>query len=323
MCAGLGGCGGNVTIFGTTSINSITNYSNGLGCTPQLAPPINVNWSESFEAANINEANFPSWQGAETSLLADNEPNGAFSLNLDAANANPWAQDYVRSNFFNMAGQSLKAITFFSQHKGVEVGENLQVKYRNDQGQWIIAMTVPSDGSNQSSFQFQSFDLPADAYHDGFRIELKALVNEPNDDWYVDQLSIGDGCAPPVTYCAVSPNSFGPGAVMTYSGSTYIAQNNLSLFAAGCATNQFGLFFHGPNQTQVTFGNGFRCVSGAIVRLPLLQTNSFGEVGMNFDVTSSGISAGSSANFQFWFRDPMGGGSAFNLSNALNTQWCP
>jgi hypothetical protein len=55
----------------------------------------------------------------------------------------------------------------------------------------------------------------------------------------------------------------------------------------------------------------------------LLQTNSFGEVGMNFDVTSSGISAGSSANFQFWFRDPMGGGSAFNLSNALNTQWCP
>jgi hypothetical protein len=35
------------------------------------------------------------------------------------------------------------------------------------------------------------------------------------------------------------------------------------------------------------------------------------------------INAGDTVNFQFWFRDPAAGGAAFNLSDALEVNWCP
>ena len=35
------------------------------------------------------------------------------------------------------------------------------------------------------------------------------------------------------------------------------------------------------------------------------------------------ISAGSTWNFQFWYRDPAGGGAGFNLSDGLQLTFCP
>ena len=323
MCAGLGGCGGSVLMFGQQSINVITNYSNTRGCTNDLANPIDVNWSESFEVLTIDENIFPTWQGAQTSTSGDNEPDGVRSLNLDAVNSNTWSRDYVRTNFFNMAGETTKAVSLYSQHKGVESGEVLEVNYLNDALDWTNAIRVFSDGSNQSVFEFHIFDLPADAYHDEFRIEVRAGVDEANDDWYVDNLAIEDGCPLPANYCLTSPNSFGAGAIMTYFGGTNISANNLSLLVTGAVPGQFGIFYYGTGQIQNAFGNGWRCVTGSITRLGLLQLNAFGEATQAFDAVGEGVSPGANLNFQFWYRDPMGGGAAFNLSDGLETVWCP
>jgi hypothetical protein len=35
------------------------------------------------------------------------------------------------------------------------------------------------------------------------------------------------------------------------------------------------------------------------------------------------ITAGSTWNFQFWFRDPVAGGASFNLSDGLGVTFCP
>jgi hypothetical protein len=92
-------------------------------------------------------------------------------------------------------------------------------------------------------------------------------------------------------------------------------------------------FFYGANQGQFAFGDGFRCVPGSIERLwpPVMIDGLFGDVTRNVDFTngpmSSGpnmITPGSTWNFQFWYRDPLGpGGSGFNLTDGLTAIFCP
>jgi len=133
-------------------------------------------------------------------------------------------------------------------------------------------------------------------------------------------------------YCQSTANSSGASASISSSGDFSISANNLTLAATGAALNKVGLFYYGGNQVQVPFGDGFRCVGGQIFRLsPPVLTDVLGFAQRSLDFTSppmnSGggmVSAGSSAYFQFWFRDPGGpGGSGFNLSDGLCVTFAP
>jgi hypothetical protein len=91
---------------------------------------------------------------------------------------------------------------------------------------------------------------------------------------------------------------------------------------------QPGIFYYGPNQIQAPFGGGYRCVGGAVKRLPVLFSDSFGDASYSIDLNSTTSSTGSIAegdiwNFQFWYRDPAGGLSGFNLSDSLSVPFCP
>jgi hypothetical protein len=135
------------------------------------------------------------------------------------------------------------------------------------------------------------------------------------------------GCPPTSTYCTLSANSAGPGSEISNSGSTSIAANDFALSSEFNPAGQFGLFFMGQSQVSLPFGNGVRCTSGSITRFPLVQTNGAGVAGYAVDVTTAPaqgrIVAGSTWNWQFWVRDPMGGGASFNTSNGLNAVYCP
>ncbi len=136
------------------------------------------------------------------------------------------------------------------------------------------------------------------------------------------------------TYCQVNTNSTGFPAIIDYLGSASLAANDLSLFASPCAYNQFGVFFYGPEQIDIPFGNGHLCVGAGGVGLfrlnPPVQVNGFGDASRDLDYTvppmnggAGEVTSGSTWNFQFWFRDPMAGGSAFNTSNGLSVLFCP
>ncbi|MFT4539719.1 MAG: glucose/arabinose dehydrogenase [Planctomycetota bacterium] len=134
------------------------------------------------------------------------------------------------------------------------------------------------------------------------------------------------------SFCSTSPNSIGSGAVLGSSGSVSVTNNNLTLNVNGAAPNQFGLFYYGPNQTSLAFGDGVRCVGGSTFRLnPVTLSDFFGDNSKALDfttgVTGGGtgqILAGSSWNFQYWYRDPGGpGGTGYNLSDGLNALFCP
>ena len=138
-----------------------------------------------------------------------------------------------------------------------------------------------------------------------------------------------DPCGTGTNYCPLTANSVGPGAAISMSGSTSVLANDLVLSAATCPANQFGIFFYGSSAGQVPFGDGNRCISGQMFRLPVIQADGSGSASHAVDLTTppqpaGQISAGSSWYFQFWYRDPGGpGGTGFNLSDGIELNFCP
>ena len=136
-------------------------------------------------------------------------------------------------------------------------------------------------------------------------------------------------CNAPANYCATSPNTVGPGAQITSSGSTSIGANDFSLYAYALPPNSAGIFVYGPNATQVAFGNGFLCVGSPFIRLGVLHASFFGDVTKTLDLTQppfnagpGAITTGSTWNFQYWYRNAAAGGAGFNSSDGLRVVFC-
>ena len=129
-------------------------------------------------------------------------------------------------------------------------------------------------------------------------------------------------CVLPTNVCSSSPNSVGPGATMAWAGSTVRAQNNFTIVAAGLPPNAANIFYYGQAQAFTAFGNGWRCVGGSVLRLPVTSASIFGDAAVPVNLTGSPIDAGETWYFQNWYRNPAGGGAGFNLSDALQTPFC-
>ena len=135
-------------------------------------------------------------------------------------------------------------------------------------------------------------------------------------------------CPPPTNYCTAGANSVSPtGAEISMSGSQIVSDNNFGLFAFNLPSGQNGIFFYGANQQSTPFGNGTLCISGQLFRLDVVTTSIFGDASYQLDLTNppqaaGQITGGSTWDFQFWYRDPAGGGPAFNLTNAVEVEFC-
>ena len=153
---------------------------------------------------------------------------------------------------------------------------------------------------------------------------------------YVAQPSVPDGLdliatTEPFSYCIAAPNSVGPGANISTSGSSSLSANEFSLQVTGLPANVPGLFFYGAAQIQIPFGDGFRCVGSQVQRFfPLVNSNLAGDVSREIDFSAApigigpqAIEVGSTWNFQLWYRDTAAGGTGFNLSDASQAFFLP
>ena len=125
---------------------------------------------------------------------------------------------------------------------------------------------------------------------------------------------------PPATcastrYCASLPNSTGFEAQVYIAGDCSIAAGDFMVGAVP-VPDQPGIFFFGNSQLQISFGNGFLCTGGGIVRLKPVVVAADNYASLSVDLTALGLTPGTK-NFQFWFRDPSGGGAGFNLTDGL------
>ncbi|MFT7484418.1 MAG: hypothetical protein ACI9F9_000258 [Candidatus Paceibacteria bacterium] len=143
-----------------------------------------------------------------------------------------------------------------------------------------------------------------------------------------------DPCNGPMNYCDAVANSSGNTAAISSTGSNSVASNDFVLEAVGCPAGKPGLFFYGPTQVSTPYADGVLCVgsgtTGYFRVQPTVVTSAGGTASRAIDNTvgiyGSGpgqLAAGTTWNFQFWFRDPQGGPSGFTFSDGLEVTFCP
>ena len=131
------------------------------------------------------------------------------------------------------------------------------------------------------------------------------------------------GNADPNAGCA---NSTGVGAFLEGFNSSSVAMDDLVLRCTQLPINQWGIIFRGTATIPaLPFGDGYRCVGGALKRFPPKNSGALGEFSYGPGIVAASalgtapILAGSTWNFQAWYRNLAGPCSNnFNLSNGLS-----
>ncbi len=114
------------------------------------------------------------------------------------------------------------------------------------------------------------------------------------------------------------------GSHLSASGSSSAASDDLVLAFDGLKSHQFGTLFASSETASAPFGDGMRCVAGALTRFPLRQADAAGTLvyGPGEIVGLDGAVAGTTRYYQGWYRDPLGPClSGFNVSNAVSVTW--
>jgi len=128
------------------------------------------------------------------------------------------------------------------------------------------------------------------------------------------------------TFCNSLLNSTGFIATLELIGSTSVADDDFVLVSNRLPVNQLGVFYYGDGMLEAPFGNGIRCVGGsAIRRLGPVNTGPIGLAATAIDLSAMPagplqILGDSSWYFQYWYRDPNGGG--VNFSDGLRVDFC-
>ena len=192
----------------------------------------------------------------------------------------------------------------------------------------ILAQFVREDGGRRC---FSVAGIP-DANGDG-RPEI--VVGSPA---LFDPVSFGGTAAlysyegpAGLNYCSANANSTGAPAQLTVSGSRSVDRNNLLLSVHSAPAGSLGIFLMGDGQQQTPVGSGILCVGSVgsgIARLPSAQIDANGHMLHEFDLNSvpgarGSVAAGSTRNFQAWFRDLSPAGPVSNLSDAVSVTFMP
>jgi hypothetical protein len=134
----------------------------------------------------------------------------------------------------------------------------------------------------------------------------------------------------PITGCL---NNTGLGGLLSGARTTSVATDDLEMAATQLPPFSIGLLFMGPAQMNTPFGDGRLCVGPTIYRLQISPADVVGNAlfGPGFVAMSNGIggaaviTAGSTFNFQVWYRDaaPYCTSATNNLTNGLSVVFSP
>ncbi|MDP6539755.1 MAG: S8 family serine peptidase [Planctomycetota bacterium] len=225
---------------------------------------------------------------------------------------------------------------WYSNSSGASPNNDVFVIGASDDGgaSWTTVETVGPDGAEVDGGWIQHAFLVSDFVTPSAQVRLRfvasdlgfgSIVEAAVDDLVISDLACDDCGAN--NYCISEPNSSGSAGEISATGSFVVGDNDLHLSAFGVAPSQPGLFYYGPNQVQFPFGNGFRCVGGTVVRLPVINSDFAGDAAYDPDLTNlppnGQITPGSTWNFQYWFRDPVAGGANFDFTDGVEIHFCP
>lgn len=126
---------------------------------------------------------------------------------------------------------------------------------------------------------------------------------------------VGGNAITQTTFCSPNPNSTGVPGVLTGSGSTAAAANDLTLLASDLPPGQFGIFVVSREAIAfIPLNQGVLCLSGSIGRYvgpgQVFQASATGEASLQVDLPSVPLPSvlgpvlpGDTLFFQAWHRD--------------------
>jgi subtilisin family serine protease len=152
---------------------------------------IDLPFLEEFTSTTFDGDVWASTSGAEINSDGVNPPSDPYAMNLDGT-------DIVTTKSFLLADEPQpRYVSYFTQHRGVETAKFLFVEYLDENNNWQLLQTFLSDGVDQDTFQFSQHALPAGAYHDFFKLRFSAAGSDSTDNWYIDDIRVGDEFDPP------------------------------------------------------------------------------------------------------------------------------
>ncbi len=251
---------------------------------------------------------------------------GSTTAGSYSANGNNW----LRTPVLNCTG-AIGTRLRFNRWLSVQASASDQARVRVNGTQVYIN---PTANLNDGGWVAQDIDISALADNNpSVTVEWALQSNGTTNygGWNVDDVEVlwVEGlpvpCAAPQSFCVGAPNSTGFGAAIQADGTSNISVNNLSLYGLYLPPFTAGIFFYGPNATQIPFGSGFICITGTTYRLPVVFADAFGiaRYDVNYPTLPHLIAAGDVWRFQFWYRDNPNGVPGFNLSDGVAITFCP
>ncbi len=190
-------------------------------------------------------------------------------------------------------------------------------------GPWATVATHTTNGTAWRSAEVTAAQLSAAgiAFNANVRVRFTAtdagtgsIVEAGVDGFRV----VRTACSLIERYC----QSGALGSVITASGSTSVAANDLVLQASNVPPQKAGLFYCATSRQSTPFGSGTRCVGTPALRLPIVNSGAGTTLTHAVDLTAAPLAPvlpGELLNFQCWFRD----GVQFDLSDALQILFTP
>lgn len=251
MCSGLGGCNGiNPLSFAPVPANQIIAFRNSRACLSSLPPPLSLPFLDEFEASSLDPNNWTFVQGGLTSTAGVGEPSGTRALNLDAFGPEEYRDDEVRSNFIPLGGVFQPTLTYQTEHRGVEAGEELIVEYWASTRVWVELNRITSNGSDQNAFVSHSHSLTGTALHNEFRIRFRTECDSNTDDWFIDNVGVTEGVfvPDPPSLASINPaiSNIEGGIAVTVSGDDLAPECTVSIGSTPLIGQTF------VNATQIT-----------------------------------------------------------------------
>lgn len=162
---------------------------------------------------------------------------------------------------------------------------------------------------------------------DGIELDDAHLVAWGYGDTQSGWVSLVDLFSSATSYCTAGQNSTGQLVHIRATGTASIVRDDLRLWSSGLPVGSMGCYVYAVGQQALPFGNGTLCLAGQRYFMPLQLEQSGVAVR---DVQYGGspalggaITAGSTWNFQYRYRDPAAGAAQFNLSDAVSIPFVP
>lgn len=199
---------------------------------------------------------------------------------------------------------------------------------------WTERVSLEADGDQIDSAASRAPALSGSGRFTAFASAANGIVPGDlgsNGDVFVrdrghDELFAG------AEYCSSNPNSTGVAARTVAIGSPRLPANDLTLSTVSLPPQQFGFYFTSSVTGFVPLFGGSQgnlCVGGSIVRLDGFIQNSgaLGRVSLPLPFgqlpPGASFAVGQRWNFQYWFRDVVGGAPTSNTSSASAVIWRP